>query len=543
MIRLLAPMPAEMQQRYRDAIIKKKYIKVGDWREALAEARQARAAGPDVSEGTSSQESPPGDALDITDEPDAVRQITAAIDDGALPGVYLRGRQLVHVSATDEYVVTRDLDEALMRNLIAFYLPCVKEMPKYGVRKALPEAKTCKAILAGLDWPKTRRLAGVASYPLLLPDGSLLQDPGYDSGSGIYLHEGVSIEPVPESPGKRETDDALAFLLGKFLKDFPWASDSDKANYLGILLAPLLREVIGDLFPLVYVTAPERGTGKSLLTELITILYGGAIRTFPDNDGEMRKVITASLRGAEPVIVFDNVECVVKSPSLAAALTARMWTDRILGGSADGKWPNDRLWMVTGVNVTLGGDLAQRSVRVAIDYGRPDPDQRARFAIPEIARWTQAHRGTVIRALLVLARSWWSAGAPQADHVMRGFTTWARIIGGILAHHGVQGFLANREEIRVFDEDYSEWSAFLGMLHSRYGSRSFLVRDILNDAAADRALADVMPSTTEGGAWTAKTLGKALAHHAGSWYDGMSIRSVEDKHAGSRRWSVATAPS
>jgi len=541
-IRLLASAPVEVQQDYRTRIIERKHISPGDWREALAEAKRSRPREAARKPATQEEDEPgPKDALDITDEPDAVREITAAIGAGDLPEVYLRGRQLVHIGVIDEYAETRDLDEALLRRLIADHLPCTRQTP-FGVRGALPYPNTCKAILALMDWPKVPSLRGVAFYPLLLADGTVLQQPGYDQASGLYLHQSMTIGPVPEKPTAQEISAARTFLLSKYLRDFPWTSPADKANYLAALLTPPLREVIADLFPLVYVTAPERGTGKSLLTELLTILYGGAIRAFPENDGEMRKVITAILRGAEPVIVFDNVDCVVKSAPLAAVLTAKTWTDRILGGSRDGKWPNDRLWTLTGTNVTLGGDHAQRSVRVAIDYGRPDPDLRTSFAIPDIAQWTQANRGQVIQAVLILARTWQVAGAPETDHVMRGFTRWARIIGGILAYHDIPGFLVNREETQVHDEDYAEWDRFLHMLFSQYGDRPQLARGILDDAAAHQELADAMPSTPGGGPWTRQALGQALRDHEGRWYGGLSIRSEEDKHAKVQRWIVRKAP-
>lgn len=541
-IRLLAAASVEKQQEYRAGIVSEKYISASDWREALGEAKQNRSR--ERPQPAAAENDEPGHLgeLDITDEPDAVREITAAISAGALPQVYMRGRQLVHVSATDEYVVTRDLDADLLRRLIADNLPCIKQTP-FGARGALPEPKTCKAILALMDWPKVQKLSGVASYPLLLPDGSVLQDPGYDPGSGLYLHQSLSMAPVSARPTGEEVKAARSFLLDEYLTDFPWTEPADKANYVAALFTPPLREIIAGLDPLVYVTAPERGTGKSLLTELMTILYGGAVRTYPKDDSEMRKVITATLRGAEPVIVFDNVDDVVASPSLAALLTAKVWTDRILGGSVDGKWPNDRLWMLTGTNVRLGGDHAQRAVRVAIDYGRPDPDRRKDFAIPDIGAWTQANRGHVIHAVLTLARAWQVNGAPEADHAMRGFTRWARVTGGILAYHGIPGFLANRDENRVNDEDYDEWSRFLHALLQDSGGQPVPARQIIDASVMNRFLADAMPSTPGGGPWTSKTLGEALKGHAGRWYDGLTIRAQGGAKGNVRRWQVGKAES
>ena len=132
---------------------------------------------------------------------------------------------------------------------------------------------------------------------------------------------------------------------------------------LGVLLTPLLREIVRDVFPFVYITAPERGSGKTLFAELVNIIYnpGADLRVLPADEKEIEKTITSALRGAAPVVVFDNVTQTIKSAALAALLTMRNWTARILGGSRDGTYPNDRLWMCTGTNVSLGGDFAQRS--------------------------------------------------------------------------------------------------------------------------------------------------------------------------------------
>jgi len=524
-IRLLARAGAEAQQSYRDAIISAGYIQRGDWKDALAEAKR-NASQPDREQllpADSSGQMPDqaDDALDITEEPNAVRLITEAIYAGRFSEVYLRGDQLVQVTTGEDSVLARDLDEAILRRLVADNLPC-RKLTKIGYVGALPHPMTCKAILALPQWPKVRRLRGVATFPVPMPDGTVLQQPGYDAASGLYLREGgLGMPPIPDKPSAPEVVAACDFLLGKFLKDFPWTTDADRANALAMLLTPLLREVIDDVFPFSYITAPERGSGKTLLAALVKILYGGSMRTLPRDEKEIEKTITSALRGACPVVIFDNIpqEMTIKSPSLAALLTMRQWTARILGGSRDGTWPNDRMWIATGTNVSLGGDFAQRSVRIAMDFGKPDPDQRRGFAIPEIESWTGAHRGEVLRHLLILVRAWQLAGAAlDKRHVMRGYTPWAQTLGGILAFHKVDGFLANRDEVVGQDDEAAEMTAFLGMLKSRYGSTGRTAKQILDDAATDRPLENALPSTLDGGKYTPKSLGKLMSGHRGKWY-------------------------
>jgi hypothetical protein len=539
MIRALTAEPVETQQGYRDVIVSAGHMRPGDWREALAEAKKnrRRLEEPDTAAGKV-QHQAAEDALDITEEPTTVRLITDAISSGRFSEIYVRGDQLVQVTTGGKGVLTEDLDDAILRRQIADHLPCVKRTV-IGIVGALPMPITCKAILAAPRWPKVRRLCGVATFPVPLADGTVLQQPGYDAASGLYLSEDLGMAPIPEKPIRKQIIAAQEFLRDKFLHDFPWMSDADRANALAMLLTPLMREIISNLYPFFYITAPERGSGKTLLANLANILYnpGQSMRTLPAREEEIHKTITSALRGASPVIIFDNIPqgMTLKSPALAAVLTMRHWTYRILGGHRDGTSLNDRMWVATGTNVSLGGDFAQRSVRIAMDYGKPNPDLRRGFAIPEIEAWTAQHRGEVLWHLLILIRSWQLAGAPlDIQQVMRGYTPWARTLGGILAFHRISGFLANRDEVVGQDEDDAEMTAFLRIFKSRYGGRGVTTRELLTDAATDRDLADALPSTIDGGKHSPKTLGKLLTGHEGKWYGHqpkMTLRRRKDNHS------------
>ena len=553
-IRALAARPAEVQQSYRDALVEAGFIRRGDWREALSEAKRVRAererenrlraiaeAGGDLLSGAPGV---PDGALDITEEPEAVRLITEAINEQRFSEVFLRGDVLTQVTTGENAaVLAREVNDAILRRLIADNLPCIKRTPHGEVIGALPLPITCKAILALQQWPKARRLRGIANFPVPLLDGTILQQPGYHSESGLYLPEGIGVPVVPDKPTAKQVQGSLDFLTNKFLRDFPWCGPADKANALGALLTPLLREIIRDVFPFGVITAPERGSGKTLLAELISGIYnpGAALRVMPADEKEIEKTITSALRGAAPVIVFDNVAHVIKSPSLAALLTMRNWTARILGGSRDGTYPNDRLWICTGTNVMLGGDFAQRSFRSGMDYGKPNPDMRTGFAIEHIKEWAKAHRGELLWYLLVLIRAWQLGGAERdTRHVMRGFTPWAQVTGGVLAFHGIDEFLANRDEVVGQDDEAADMARFIMMLHTAYGDRGFTARQILDDVAADRAREDAMPPTLDGGKWTPRSLGKLMASKQGQFY-GKPLRTLRRKndHSGIAWWRVA----
>lgn len=552
-IRAVALLSVEAQQEYRNVIIDAGLISKNDFRESLTEAKKAAAARAKAERDelasaraqTASRSVAPSDALDITEEPEAVRLITDAINDGQFTEIFLRGDILTQVATGEKWVLARELNDAILRRLIADNLPCVKVTPYGAVVGALPMPITCKAILALQQWPKVRRLRGIAGFPVPLADGSIVQQPGYHASSGLFLPEGMGVPPVPDNPTASQIKKALDFILGDFLADFPWLSPADKANALGTLLTPLLREIIHDVFPFVYVTAPERGSGKTLLADLINTIYnpGADMRVLPADEKEIEKTITSALRGASPIIVFDNITQTIKSPALAALLTMQNWTARILGGSRDGSYPNDRLWMGTGTNVSLGGDFGQRSVRIAMDYGKPNPDLRTGFKIPHIKEWTKEHRGHILWQLLLLVRAWQLAGAElDKQHVMRGFTPWAQVTGGILAFHGIEGFLGNRDEVVGQDDDAGDMARFLGMLKSRHGGKGVTARQILEDViGAPRVLAleDALPPTFDGGVWNARALGKLMSAHEGRWYGKplLALRRKTD-HKGISWWRI-----
>ena len=107
-----------------------------------------------------------------------------------------------------------------------------------------------------------------------------------------------------------------------------------------------------------------RGSGKSLLGDAASLIaYGrhAPRKTFSGDDDEQRKAITATAIEALPSVLLDNVDCVLGGSSLDAALTATMWTDRILStNTTTGELPMRTVFMATGNNLRFGDDSARR---------------------------------------------------------------------------------------------------------------------------------------------------------------------------------------
>lgn len=541
-----------------------------DLYDLTGQARPTAAPGPEGNAGTSEKTPAPEAAraeparIDITDEPGAIRSITRAVCAGAIPETYVRDGQLVRIGAVSgslagqhtgpqlgiETVSADGLRRLLAHHAVTYRVKSTKNAV-YDVPTS-PAVATCKAVLSATEWPGVRPLAGVVATPVLRPDGTLIQQPGYDVPTALYYHPDVEIAAIPDQPDTVMVEQARRLLLDHVLVDFPFATDADRANYIALLMTPILQPYLDCLSPLGAISATERGSGKTLLTTIMARLFGAVSRPWVSADEELRKAITTVLvGGSEPVVVFDNVgeHDQVAAPSLAKLLTSRRWDDRKLGTNIEAKGTNNRLWLVTGNSIEFGGDIAQRTVLVRLDAKCPRPDLRTDFHIQDLEAWLDEpdNRVVLLRALLILARAWTAAGGRREEFVMRGFARWVCGMGGFLAHHGITGFLANAGELEEHDQDAQQWGAFLAAWHGRYGTTPKTAYE-LRDSADTGGLGLGDPW---GGAFitradtstlpTARGLGMMLARRRGRYFGDYVLDGVLDEHTKTWSWFVTPA--
>jgi hypothetical protein len=475
--------------------------------------------------------------IDVTNEVEAIHAVHDAISDGVLPHVYERNGVLVNVAETAETAKVSEVNEHRLRALLSDNTFSYKTNSDGEPARALPSPTTCSTILARYEWPGVEPLRGVIHTPAIRPDGTVLQTPGYDPATGLFLAGHLSVKPIPNRPTAEDVRISLDVILNWMLTDFPWVSSASLANYVASLLTNVIRPRLTCPTPLTAITAPDRGSGKTFLAETPEILFGGRQYPWPQDDAEMRKQLTTMLReSTSPVLIFDNVPAdrIIEYPSFAGLLTRSVWSDRILGQSREVEIPNDRCWFVNGTNLRFGGDLGSRSSLVDIDPKQPRPDRRTGFKIPDYLLWVRRNRANIVRALLILVRAWAADGAPKVSYPMRGFTPWAEEVGGILAYHGISGFMGNADLIDVHDEDMDTWSGFLAAWFERFGSTPKRLRELIPDDEAayqgdstERDWAERFPRTSKGDRYLGdKTLGRELRARKGRFYGDYVVRET-----------------
>ncbi|RJQ77626.1 hypothetical protein D5S17_14445 [Pseudonocardiaceae bacterium YIM PH 21723] len=512
-------------------------------------------------------------AIRIGGEAETIRVLTAAVADGALPDVYVCGGQLVHLSRVSgptpdggeqqpaalpvqaDPLTAPALAWLLAHHAYVHRAKTNQETGKVTRVEASPTKTVLSAVLSSRYWPGVRPLAGIVGSPVLRPDGSLLQTGGYDPATGLYYAPTTPMPTIPTTPSSQQVSAALEFTLGSLLRDFPFVSPADRANHVSLLLAPILRPYLGCLTPFGLISATTQSSGKTLLAEIPGYLYGSKSLVWrKGDDSELEKAITSALHSPAPIMLWDNIAegTMVSSAVLAQLLTSPQWSARMLGSSGAGfTATNDRLWLATGNNIRLGGDMATRTVLVRLDPNDPHPDQRdqSQFGIPHLDTWLKhpANRVTVLRHLLILVMDWINAGAPRSGHSMRQFTSWAQATGGLLAHHGIDGFLGNLADMREADDQDAEWVAFLTRWHELHADRRLACRQLRQSGEAEFVNGrpvdqwegtfltddrDQLPST--------KSIGRILTGHVGRWHGDHVLRSAMDSHARARVFWVET---
>lgn len=505
-------------------------------------------------------------------DPDTIRALRDAIDGGRIPGTYVSAGRVVHVenisgampAETGEDnsplpVTATTVGAPELAHLLATHTYTYRtryRKPKGGKgnddpepyeEEFTPSGNVLAAALAPKEWPKLRPLAGIVGAPVLRRDGTLLQAPGYDPETGLYLANKVPLDPVPGAPSAGQVRQAREFILNHFLADFPWVGDADRANYIAFQVTPILQRYLRTLIPFGLVTSTMPGSGKTILTCGLGMLYGQRVLTWTHSDEELRKAITSVFADPAGTIIFDNLAegTVIDSAVLARLITDRTWADRLLGKNSTAAFENDRVWTATGNNLRLGGDMRTRSVLIGLDPDMPNPENRTGFKIPNLDQWIldPANQRQVLWHLLVLVVDWTQHGAPRRRGItMRQFTAWAEALGGFLEHHGITGFLSNTETVKDIDEEEATWDAFFSQWHGIFGEEWKATSEI-------RMSADIEPDGTDrwngmfiadarGRVPSSVALGKTLTGQIGRYRGSYVLRSERDTHTKNRVWRV-----
>lgn len=511
----------------RNRIRMTKLVALRDLDKAVAEARRPLQTSPQATGIVVNNRG----LEEIADE--AVKALVAA---NAPPRLFRRSGQIVTVAVDEkDRPQIQFVTESFMRNRLARAAKWVR-VTDTAERKTFPPSEVVRDILAQpADLHGIPTLAGLTETPVLRPDGTILAEDGYDEATGLfYSANNAVIADVPETISRDDLDGAVAVLDDVF-GEFPFVDAAARANLFALLLTPVLRHAINGPVPLALLDAPQAGSGKSLMAELFSVVMTGrkgAMSPYPDREEEMEKRIGAALAAGRSAVIFDNVEGRISSPTLALVLTSAEYETRRLGVSEMMTVPNRQIWLATGNNIHPSGDLTRRCYWVRIDAQTARPHERRDFKHKNLVGYATAHRGRILHALLLMAAAWWRAGRRVASDFqpMGSFEAWSIACAGTLANAGVEGFLANRDELfATADQSEGQWEGFLRAVKQiRWGS--FTAADLASDMGPPNNLHVHLPDSLAE-TWASKRERFTLAL-------GHSMRKRRDRRYGAEGWCL-----
>lgn len=373
---------------------------------------------------------------------------------------------------------------------------------------------------SSIDLPQ---LSGVSGVPMFVRGGKLLLRDGYDPESGLFLslNGGCFRDDMP-------VKEALALLQEELFGDFPFADAASKAHAIAITLQPFVRRMIEGPVPLYLTDAPGPATGKGMFLEAASIPFLGypvEADTLPKSEEEMDKRLTAFLLQGVPYLRFDNV-LKIKSAKLSAALTARNYRGRILGVSKTPSLKNDVfVWAATGNNPELSREITRRIVPIRLDAECERPENRTGFKHDPLITWALENRIILANACLSLINSWVVAGMPIDTKPFGSFESWVKIIGGILNHIGVDGFLENRDTLQSRDVESSEWASLFQLWGREMGiGVPVRAKAVLEIAKGNNLLVGTWTSKTEAG--EIQRMAHALIAHDGRVFGDLKLKQA-----------------
>lgn len=308
------------------------------------------------------------------------------------------------------------------------------------------------------------KLKGVVNFPVLRVDGTLLQHPGYDPQTCLYLHDdGAIFSAIPEQPTQRNAFESIS-VVREVIAQFPFRDARAEAAWFAGVLTIIARRAIDGPTPLFFVTAPVAGAGKTMLAKLASVICTGeepANIPPTEDDDEIAKNLLPIAEEAPPAALIDNVksESTFGSPALDSFLTSKTWAGRILGKSQRSpKYDVATCIWATGNNPDIVADTGRRYLPIQLSPLDESPEKRTGFAIKSPLAFAKQNRERLVAACATILRAWHVAGRPDADKWTWGsYESWASIIPPTVAFAGLGEFLSVRDESRKSTDRTLEW--------------------------------------------------------------------------------------
>jgi hypothetical protein len=410
-------------------------------------------------------------------------------------------------------------------------------------------------------WEALPHIRGIINAPTLRPDGTLLNQPGYDPDMCVLFDPGgtnFTDFEIPERPTKDQARTALNILID-LINEFPFV-DEEGNNMTGkpsagrsVALSHFLTGTIRrslDRAPLHGFDATAPGTGKSLIIDTSAMISMGhecPVISQGGNEEETEKRLGASLLAGDTMVSFDNCEKPLGGVILNQALTQSLLQIRILGTSDQPSVPSDALYSATGNNLAFIGDMPRRTLVARLDPKTEHPELRE-FKTENPVERVRRDRARYVAAALLVLRAYEVAGRPRQCSQLGGFEDWSDRVRSPLIWLGEPDPRVTQERARASDPRRQALIAVLHHWREAVGPAEVTSKELIEIATAQipnsgsflwpdfrEALLNV---AGEGGHINSRRLGYWLRGVKGRVADQMRIEEGASLH-GDNRWKLS----
>ena len=519
-------------------------------------------------EGATELESDDPDSVPVirigTDEQRVNDEAVAALAGAAYPDLYQRGGSLARIvrivskpgdklRLPDDTPAIRSMSGATLRERLTDCAHWVR-MGKEDWIPAHPPQWSYLAVGDRGEYPGIPPLRGIASYPMIRPDGSISCTAGYDPGTGYYLGalpDGLELRKTASRDDAQRSISALIDLV----EDFPFRDNTDRAAWIAYLLTPLARAVIDGPTPLFLIEANVRGSGKTLLADVASLVLTGRplpAQTYPWSDEELEKILVGVARLGLPIMCFDNVRGNIGGAVLDKWLTSTSPTGRILGSNDIPQFDWTTVLVATANKASVSGDTDRRSLYVTLETEHERPEMRTGFKIPDLPAYLVAHRGPILRGALTILQAHFQAGlpSPSSGRNKGTFESWAHRVRDALLWAGLPDCeRAPDDAARPIDDETSELAMLLEGIDEVLGGAWFTVSELLDHAFPPgrdpyksalllREALGMMAVKSDRP--TRQRVGRRLLAYKNRWLNNKALNNVMDKKRGSNNWRVVS---
>jgi putative DNA primase/helicase len=407
-------------------------------------------------------------------------------------GLYQRGSMIVRPAMVK--VAASDDRETIAQRLVPVTIPHLVDVltrevdiRKYSYREKFWMPINCPkdvaaSYLAREGLWKLPTLTAVINCPTLRPDGSILDQAGYDPKTGLLFDpQGITFPQVRPEPTKEHAAAALKVLNG-LIATFPFLTDADRSVALSGILTTIIRRSLKTA-PLHGFTAPVAASGKSKLVDICSEIATGhpaAVISQGKDEAEQEKRLGASLLAGDSLISIDNCEAPLGGEVLCQMLTQQLVKTRVLGQSLNVVAPTTIAMFATGNNLTVNGDMTRRALLCSLDPKCERPELREFKTDPHAL--IASHRGKYTVAALTVLRAYHVAGRPKPATPLGSFEEWSAWVRSALIWLGEADPVTTMEKVRASDPQLEQMTTVIQQWTSVLGQKVVTVKEVIETA-------------------------------------------------------------